>query len=248
MATKKKLKTKTKRKSIRTKEAGLGRERVKAWVVTVINPVLEGLYTELYYLHQKNWTWRFTTGGFDYISSIAGYIDIRYHPNFEDFCRKNPNIKKLIDEHDVALDTLARVLKGAYTFLLTSGVFKQRFNEAIFEYHNRGLEPKNPWGAYPEEEGPKVVVQYLINNIQELDSSYTTAVFWREYGLKLREVLKDPDIEPLIKNVKEKGMHVKKIAAQIEESLKALRSDYADRFGIPPVPIEDEEFGPEWET
>lgn len=248
MATKKKLKTKTKRKLTRAKETGLGRERVKAWVVTVINPILEGLHTELYYLRQKNWTWRFTTSGFDYISPIAGYIDIRYHPNFEDFCRKNSNIKKIIDEHDVALDNLARVLKDAYSFILKSGVFDQVFNEAISEYRNKGLEPRHPWGAYPEEEGPKVAAQYLINNIRELDPGYTTEVFWREYGPKLREVLKDPDIEPLIKNVYEKGTHVEKIAARIEEFLKALRRDYADRFGIPPVPVEEEKFSSGWET
>ena len=241
MATKKKLKTKTKRKLTRAKETGLGRERVKAWVVTVINPILEGLHTELYYLLQKNWTWRFTTGGFDYMSPIAGYIDIRHHPNFEDFCRKNPDIKKLIDEHDIALDNLARVLKSTCSFILKSEVFNQRFNETVFEYRNRGLEPRHPWGAYPEEEGPKIVAQYLINNIQELDSSYTTSVFWRECGLKLRAVLKDPGVEPLIENVQEKGTRVEKIAAQIEESLKALRSDYADRFGIPPIPIEEGE-------
>lgn len=62
-----------------------GRERRKAWIYSVINPILEALKIESGFLARRNWTFRQHSRDLEFIRPVEAYVDYQSRPNWEDF-------------------------------------------------------------------------------------------------------------------------------------------------------------------
>ena len=213
-------------------------ELARAWVVTVINPILDGLRREQNLLDQKNWSWRYITGRFEHIAPIIDYIDVRYHDNHEEFCHQYPEIARLISKHDQALDDLAKALSQAYGRLLEMEELRrelERIREECTDY--QGL-----WRDIEESEHIKIIAEHMLNTTPSLSQIYMDYRFWNKFRDRFINLRIHPGIKGHIDKIERQGLRVARAAADLMERLKALRSEYARKFGIPPVPP-SESFG-----
>jgi len=215
----------------------VGPSLAKAWVVTVINPILDGLRTGRYRLAQKNWSWRYRTGGFEYIWPIAGYVEVRYHANYEEFCRCYPRAARLISQHDEQLNRLAEALNQAYEQVLHLPRFQDTFRQAKERYEANFAQV---WGGLPEQDGPKLVAEHILNNITEPLYGYTDQSYWEQFGSEFLALREDPALRPTVEEIGKLGEQLARLVDALEIELKSLRSEYARKFDIPPVPVESE--------
>ena len=82
---------------------GRGSERVKAWVYTILNPVIDSLRRETELLKSGNLSWRVRSRRCEYIRPIAELIDANQQPNLEDFLAEHPTFGDRFSQHDSAL-------------------------------------------------------------------------------------------------------------------------------------------------
>lgn len=82
-------------------------ELARTWLVSVINPILEGLRKEQVWLTRQNWTWRYSSGTFDYLWPVVLYVHPAYRDNFTEFCTWYPQVAMAIRDHDSALSELS---------------------------------------------------------------------------------------------------------------------------------------------
>jgi hypothetical protein len=87
-----------KRKSRTASRVGPGRNIVRTWFDTVINPILAGLDTEQRLLGKHNWTWQFRPGGLESIRHVVAWVRLGSRadarPNLEQFVSFHSEIKK----------------------------------------------------------------------------------------------------------------------------------------------------------
>lgn len=214
-----------------------GRDVARAWVTTVINPLIEAIQREQYWLQKKNWSWRYPTGWFEYLAPISGYIDLRYHANYELFRAEYDEIGGLFDEHDNSLDTLATILISLYNKVLRLPNFKEEFQKLERECRLQGMDYENVWGAVSLQDRPRLLAQYIVNNTQELSSFFTTSKLWNTFGKHFLNLRNNPDLEPIVSKANEEGRRILKVSRKIERKLKDLRNEYARKYDIPPIPV-----------
>src|ERR1035441_683016 len=104
----------------------LGRERVKAWIYTVINPILDGLTIEGAFLEKKNWTFRRYNRELEFIRPISSFMSYQSRPNWEDFTASSPDAKVKIDSRDVQRDELRETCRVAFDYLAANSDFQRK--------------------------------------------------------------------------------------------------------------------------
>src|SRR6266567_8554570 len=100
-------------------------ERFKAWVYTVINPVLEELRIESAFLQNKNWTYRFHSGELEFVRPVAAYVEFRSQPNLEDFLESNQEDSRIIAGREQSREALQEKCQEALTYLTSQETFRQ---------------------------------------------------------------------------------------------------------------------------
>src|SRR5258708_39504176 len=82
---------------------GRGSERVKAWVYTILNPVIDSLRRETDLLKSGNLSWRAHSRRLEYIRPLSELIDANQQPHLEDFLAEHPVFGDRFSQHDLAL-------------------------------------------------------------------------------------------------------------------------------------------------
>jgi len=223
----------------KSKKQTIGANLAKTFVITVINPILDGIETEYYWLDKKIWSWRFRTGNFEYLYPASAYVDIRFFANFEEFCKWYPQLAIIFNKHDQKLDEFAGLLNKAYIQLSGLYEFKEEFKKSKENWVKEGKNFRDVLGAYPEEDGPKVIIEKILNNTPELEPDVSTAAeFWNKHRNSFLKFQKHSELKSIIQEINSVRNEVIKIILELKEKLENLRSEYASNFDIPPVPIE----------
>jgi hypothetical protein len=215
----------------------LNRELARTWVITVINPVVESLRREKVWLGPKNWSWRYSTGGFEHLWPVASYVDPAYSDNLAEFRGWYPEVAQAIDRHDALLMQLATACRKTLEHLLDSEDFRRVLEDADAAARNRGINIEEARGAVPADDWPRLMAQYLINNIGLLPEYYTTAGYWKVAGSTVLGIKNDEAWREEFTPLERIGGRLLRATEQAEVTIVSIRQRYTRQFGLPPVPL-----------
>jgi len=218
---------------------GRGSERVKAWVYTILNPVIDSLRRETDLLKSGNLSWRVHSKRFEYIRPIAELIDVNQQPNLEDFLAEHPTFGERFNQHDSALAILEKAVTDYVEGLLRASDFREQVRESLDDYESR-LREANP--TYPDLREPRdktaeYVAEFLANNSRSLPRHYTLYAFWKEYAAKFDAIFR-AFAEPTYHGVKGKTQELLDISQRLRIDLEALRLALVREYDVPAAPLD----------
>lgn len=202
---------------------GITRELATAWIVTVINPILDGLRDEEMVLENRRTTWCAGPDRCELLRPCRDYIRSTYLPNFDDLIEESPGVRSLVERHD----------------------------EAVVKLHGRLREASDAIRAAPEfqalckdaESEPSLLVDAVVDDLSEARDFIASKRdlrhrrLWEEHGPRIRAVRA---LGPIAEALKAAGEALDGLLAAtralrtgLEDQRRALRK----RFGIPSVPI-----------
>jgi len=222
---------------------GRGSERVKAWVYTILNPVIDSLRRETGLLKSGNLSWRVHSRRCEYIRPISELIDWDQQPNLEDFLAEHPTFGDRFSRHDSALAGLEQAITKSVQELLSAPDFQGQVSKCLDDYESR-LRPANP--TYPdllELQGKtaEYVAEFLANNSRALPRHYTLYAFWSEYA----EAFFRAFAETTQYDVSDKTRELLGISEELRVDLEALRLTLVREYDVPAAPIEPPRATPE---
>lgn len=237
-----------KRQQNRSAKKGSGREPQKTalhltselartWLITVINPVLQGLRQEEVWLTRKNWTWRYSTGTFEHLWPLIEYVDPIYRDNFSEFCGWYEKAAQAIKAHDSAAGELAAACNMAFRRLFETPDFFAAVAEANATAAKKGIRIEEARGAVPSDQWSSLIAEYLINNVRALPEYYATAAFWKEASEIVLRVRNAQSLREQFDALDQAGLKLLQAAERAEETLVSIRQTYTRKFGLPPVPL-----------
>jgi hypothetical protein len=220
-------------------------DRVVAWFVTVVNPILDGLRPIEHYLVKGRWTWRYATGFFEVLYPAAALVSIRYHANLEDFFEENPDFRKLAGRYDAALRSLAAACQEAHSSLIADAGFRlavdaadTEYPQAIARHPQPGRFAREWWGALPQAERAHPVAEHVVNNLDDdvYDGS-TDALFWNTFRSRFLEFRDRERHRDRFHEMRSSGDEALASGRELSTALKSMRSQLAKQHGVPPVPL-----------
>jgi hypothetical protein len=218
---------------------GRGSERVKAWVYTILNPVIDSLRREIELLRIGNLSWRVHSRRCEYIRPISELIDADQQPNLEDFLAEHSTFIDRFDQHDSALAGVERATTEYVQGLLSASSFQEHVNKCLQNYE--AMLPFNP--TYPDllELRGKVgeyVAEFLANNSRSLPQHYTLYAFWKESAKTFFMDNFGGFTETAHNNVRAKAQELLGISEQLRIDVETLRLTLVREYDIPAAPIE----------
>lgn len=223
-----------------TKPYPIGQRVVKAWLRTVINPLLVGLDRELPFLNGGNATWRFQREEFEVVGNYYLNVEPVYLPNFEHFMDLNPDFVVLHTIYMEEREDLRKACLQLQHDLEASNGLRELYRRLTDANSLKKLDTSlsDLFGAYPEERHLSYLAELIVNSTPELPSYYVIHPLWnahRDEFLLLRSSSEVRD--PAIAQRKElDGLRDQNI--KITTELKRVRNILVQSYDIPPVPIQ----------
>jgi hypothetical protein len=217
---------------------GRGSERVKAWVYTILNPVIDSLRRETELLKSGNLSWRVHSRRCEYIRPIAELIDANQQPNLEDFLAEHPTFADRFTQHDSALAALEKATTESVQLLLKAPGFQEQVRKCIENYE--AMLPFNPTHPDLRDLPGKIaeyIAEFIANNSKALPRHYTLYAFWKEYAEGFQHYSAGFD-ETKHHNVRGKAQELLAVSEQLRVDLEALRLSLVREYDIPAAPIE----------
>jgi hypothetical protein len=213
------------------KKARRRSQRVAAWIYEVVNPIVEGLERELYFLQTGNGTWRYFSQRCEFIRPVQEYVDGSQWPTYSDFLVEHPEFRKRFQSHDRNLDAVNQSASAIFGALLGNNLFIENVNTSYQAYEERRIrDSMAPDLSHMKRDLPKIVAEYLINGISDLPTHYAAARFWGEASNGFLEFLKSIDFSDHLRSAE------KRLAAQSQKlitDLEIIRSKFAGAFDLP---------------
>lgn len=228
---------------VRTKKRA-GRDIVRAWFDTVINPSLAGLRIEREYLEKRNWTWRFQSGRLESIrpiQSLTGYMSV---DNLELFTEFYPQIKNIMDEHDNKVERLSTACENLHRILADSPLLLDLYQRLTSPASLAKLKPAYPkqavtiedlFSSMPERRHLEFLAEYILNNTGELPDYYTPSRLWNMYRNEFMDILNKPVIRDYNQKVVDAGESLLKTNSDLIQLLKKTRFELALEHDVPYV-------------
>jgi hypothetical protein len=206
-----------------------GTERAKAWIYSVLNPLMEDLRVENTLLAKKNITWRYQTAEMEFIRQTRELTSPSARPNYDDLLRGVPSLRQKMEERDGKVGVLLQAALECWKALTVY------FRSQVEHWLKQWKEEGNPYpgGATPEGEFWLLITEHVMNNVAELPVHYTNRAFWsrfRENFLSARSGRSFPQLEQAI-------FELKKANGVLIETLDQTRSHLCEEYDIPAAPI-----------
>lgn len=212
-----------------------GSARARAWLQTVVNPLLRTLPIEEDYLKREVWTWRFHLQQCELLQSCRDHVGGLYVENLEDLAARRPELAERMDAHDAKLDDLVRVLAEAERALVGNSEFVKAVEEARAS-HAAQQPADAPWGAFKPDKLVPLAAQFVLNNVDpELArvSDSTMRNFWFSHHAALRRFG-----QGYLDRIRPVGKALLGEVIALQKALRAIRVELCDAFDLPPVPVE----------
>lgn len=208
-----------------------GSERVKAWIYSVLNPLMEALRAENKLLSKKNITWRYHTGETEFILPTRNLIPPSARPNYDDLLRGCPDLKPPMGGRDEKVRALFQAACDCWKHLTQFSLLRQIVEGQLKQWTEEG----NPYPgrAVPEEEFWLLIAEHLMNNVEELPYHYSNRAFWSRFRQNLLALRVGPSFSQLEKPIAE----LEKSNGALIETLDQVRSRLCEEYDIPAAPV-----------
>jgi hypothetical protein len=219
------------------KKKPYGPNIIRAWFDTVFQYALAGLENERGFLVRRDWTFRFHNQALEYLAPLAEHLPFAARENLEQFVSFFPEVGARIGEHDSSERQLEKSCKDYFGALLESRRFEEVFRSVAGEApQTLGREFSSHFGAYSSEaEFEGILAEYLVNNVENLPSYYSTAQLWNRYRDRFVEVLSGPELAALGDVTSKSGQAMLDATADLVSVLKSTRSKLSLEFDVPYV-------------
>ena len=212
-----------------------GRERCKAWIYSVINPLLDGLRIEASFLARRNWTFRRYNRNLEFIRPMQAFVAYQSRPNWDDLMTSNPPVRASVDEREARREDLRKACNAAFEELIEV----QEFQSKVSEYLNAFVKESGEIAASifnPKIEPYEGVAEIIVNNVVELPDHYGPHLFWSRFRDDLIQFRRGPKFE----YADQAGLKLQRSNDDLSAELIRLRSDLAAEYDIPWAPYYDE--------
>jgi hypothetical protein len=209
---------------------------VRTWFDTVLNPMIKGLENEKYFLENNNLTWRSYNNRFEFLKPILTFFDFQYYANYEQFLDNYEEIQQLIDKHDYNLTKLIESCYFLSNELIKSESLRSIYynelenlkitNSKLEEYELNGLE---------NEKNLQFIVEYIINDKEELESSYTLSPIWNAQMKNFKNILNEKQIKNSVVDKNNFLEIFKKTVISTLSEFKKIRNNLSLNSGEPIV-------------
>jgi len=212
-----------------------GKERRKAWMYSVINPLLNGLEIEKSFLARKNWTFRRYNRDLEFIRPVRALVDFQSRPNLDDFVTSNPTARGRLDDRDARREDLRKACNAAFEALVSVVDFQRKVSECLNTFVKETA--RDPASIFnPNIKPYEGVAEIIINNVAELPDHYGPHQFWSRFRDELMPFRRGQSFQ-----------HADRAGAELDRSdqvlsavLTKLRSNLAKEYDIPWAPYSDE--------
>lgn len=172
----------------------VGKNIVRAWFDTVINPLLQSLRVEEAHLKVKNWSWQFRPGGLESIRNVRSHLYLEVWDNLEHFLGFYPKIGKAVQRHDEDVSLLTKKCAALQLAIENSSALRTIYEkttspEALTKL---GTTLEQLFGAYPPDDHLKLLTQYIVNSSGDLPDYYYTAPLWNNHREEFLAILNTP--------------------------------------------------------
>jgi hypothetical protein len=205
------------------------KDQVRAWLATVIVPIVEAVEIEVEYARQENWTFRCYNQDFELllpirkaVSPLKRVINPRYQANLDQFLDLNEDTCRVTEFHDEALDRLRKACSAAFDALMESTLFETMIENCIPE-----VEQKNR----------KCLAEYVINGHRDLTPDYTYFDYWKENGENFLLLRENPELQQPFNNLREEGKIFTRSAVQLLQNIEIHQKNLADQYKLPRVVV-----------
>jgi hypothetical protein len=212
-----------------------GKERCKAWIYSVINPLLEGLRIEASFLGRRNWTFRRYNRDLEFIRPILAFVDYQSRPNWVDFVTSNPAIRKPVEDREARREELRKACNAAFEELARVKDFRQKVKECLDAFAKEAPE-RDVSPFHPNVEPHEGVAEIIVNNITELPYHYGPHRFWSRFRDDLMQFRRGPTFE----NADRAGVELERSNDNLSAELTKLRSELGAEYDIPWAPYYDD--------
>ena len=211
--------------------------RVAAWIYAVINPMINGLQREQLLLDSGSLTWRPHTGQCELIRTAQEYVDSAQWPNYQDFVAEHPKspIVPAIANHDSILKELNSLAGRLFNWMLSDRSFLEAADRAYQEYEEmrEHLGPQAPILIHTRSDIPKMIAEYVINNVQTLPSHYVISALWNSTGKNLLSFRDQQHFTALLRSKDS----LAEISAKLKRMLEDFRLQLSREFDVPAAPV-----------
>ena len=211
-------------------------KRVQAWVYAILNPIIESLRREDFFLTKGNITWQGDRKRCEYIRPIREYIEYAQLPNYEDFAADplNFSFREKFEEHDRALSAVESSAAEFADGLMHSEPFQKQVKDSLEQYQSTTRTN----GQYPYLDStagslPRAVAALLVNQIDVLPHHYGTHEFWEMFKNEFEPYHERPTFQA----VKEAAAALKDVSSKVLLDLENHRQSLCRTYDIPAAPI-----------
>jgi hypothetical protein len=223
----------TRSRTIR-KNKSFGRNIVRAWFDTVLNPLLSGLAEERRELLAENWTWRFRPPRLLSFMPVRSYLMAEAWDNPDQFLSFHPEFRRFIDRHDQRVDSLFQACQSFHRALTESEVLQEAYHRTTTELSQRtGGSVSDFFGAEPPENHLGVLAEYIVNRAVKLPHYYATAPLWNEHSEEFLRMRESAGVRPHWEATRRAGAELRRAVDDLSGHLKATRDDLSLEYDVP---------------
>jgi hypothetical protein len=208
-----------------------GTERAKAWIYSVLNPLMEDLRAENTLLAKKNVTWRYQTAEMEFIRQTRDLISPSARPNYDDLLRGRPDLQPIMRDRDTKVETLNQAALACWKYLTEGAWFQSHVQQNLQMWTEEGHP--YPGGPIPKEEFWQLVAEYVLNDTQTLPYHYSSQQFWSRF----RAIFIIFRATPPFSELEQAISALKKANEALIGTLDQTRSHLCEEYDIPAAPI-----------
>lgn len=189
------------------------RDQVRAWLSTVIGPMIDSLKIETRRAGEASWSFRASRQDFEFLWPTEMMLAEPYLPNLQQYLRNDPRAGRLVATHDDSLNSLRAACRTAFELLVAHPALKQ-------------LSADQP------DDARKYFAEYVLNGARDLPFDYIHAEYWARSGERFLDLRKDPGIRRAIEGVEQAGRAFGDAARLLLSHLTTVRDQLADKYGL----------------
>ena len=208
---------------------------VRAWMDTVLLPILGRIELDIQYLRVKNWTWQYYPEGFEYLKPIAEYVEGQAGLNLRQMLEVEGGISVHLEKRDRALWTLqcaCSVESGKYR----ESDALQKTIAVLLEESGEDLGPRiaSGWEGNLQWRDEDYIIQYLVNNRADLPSYYVLSRFWLSCREELFSLIEgEPDLHAAKARTIQAGESLLHLERELHEHLWQQINDWSFSYNLP---------------
>ncbi|HEY6348171.1 MAG TPA: hypothetical protein VI636_02055 [Candidatus Angelobacter sp.] len=212
--------------------------RVESWIYTIVNPLIDAMRNEVWWLDKRNLSWRFYSRRAEYIRPICDYIEPHNLPNLEDFLADNETFKSKFEGHDKTLQIATDRAATFFDILISGQIFKDQVNQSLEEYEASGTsaQPNKTSLDSMKADLPQYVAENLVNSLDFLPNHYTTHKFWELFGPRFRAQISEFEgykQRPSYSMLQEAVENLADLSTELLRDLEGYRLRICREFDIP---------------